>query len=135
LLIYNGADINAKDNDDETPLHMVSSGLRNYWIFRKSSEQTYKDIAKLLITEGTNINVKNHESNTPLLVAINNRQWDLVKLLIDNGADINVKDQHNNTNGADVNARDKYEKTPLYKAALRGNQDIVDLLLKHGAKE
>ena len=57
---------------------------------------------------------------TPLHYAARGHK-NVAELLLDNGADVNAKDKHGNT--------------PLHKATLRGNKDIVELLRKHGAKE
>jgi ankyrin repeat protein len=37
--------------------------------------------------------------------------------------------------GANVNARDGAGRTPLWYAKDEGNTEVVELLLKHGAKE
>ena len=56
LLIANGADMNAKDEDESTPLHLAA-----YW--------GGKDIVELLIAAGADVNAKNNWIGTPLDIA------------------------------------------------------------------
>jgi ankyrin repeat protein len=62
------ADVNARDNEGNTPLHRTSS----------------KELASLLIAKGADINAKNNEGETPLHVAGYNK--DVAELLKRHGA-------------------------------------------------
>ncbi len=106
--IDQGADINAKDMSDETPLHYAV-------------RQGHKDIAELLVTKGADVNAKNKGGHTPLHFAAFKGHSDLAELLIANGADVNVKN--------------KAGLTPLRWAKAAGHNQVVELLRKHGAKE
>ena len=59
--------------------------------------------------------------NTPLHLAAIRGFIDLTQLLV--------------TSGAEVNAINRGKLTPLDEAIRYGYSDIIDLLLKHGAKE
>jgi ankyrin repeat protein len=101
-----GTDINAKDEDGDTPLHIAV-------------EQDYNDIAKLLIDRGADVNAGDQKDYTPLYSAIWNRNRDLVGLLIGKGADVNVIPEE----GA----------PPLLEAVWMGDFDVVKLLIDNGA--
>jgi len=111
-----GADVNAKDNDGYTALHLA--------VGKRGS----LEVVKLLITEGVDVNVKNKGGATPLHFTAFYGQEDVTKLLIDNGVDVNMKGLTGETpldwamrgkNGINAN---------------RFHTEIIDLLRKHGGK-
>ena len=106
LLIANGADVNAKRDDGETPLHQAASKGR-------------KKIIELLITKGADVSAKSDRGWTPLHQAADNGHKEVVELLIDKGAD--------------VNAMSDIGRTPLYWAADSGYKEIIELLIAKGA--
>ncbi|GHS93191.1 hypothetical protein AGMMS49949_06200 [Alphaproteobacteria bacterium] len=108
-LLNEGADINAKDNSDQTPLFIAVS--------KKETE-----IIKLLLdTKGIAVNAKNQEAErTSLHVAARDGFYDIVKLLVEKEAD--------------VQAGDKHRSTPLHYAASNGKIDVVEFLVESGAK-
>ncbi|MFP3020595.1 MAG: ankyrin repeat domain-containing protein [Wolbachia sp.] len=105
-LISQGASLEAKDGDDNTPLHWAS------W-------NSYLDIVEYLIKSDANLEAKNRYGRTPLLNASWNGHLDVVKYLVENGANLEAKDY----NG----------KTPLYRASLIGHLDVVKYLISKGA--
>ncbi|MDR2978028.1 MAG: ankyrin repeat domain-containing protein [Rickettsiales bacterium] len=105
LLIDKGADVNARDNIDWTPLHTAAF-------------YDAKDVAELLIDKGADIRAKNNDNETPLEVArgevvtflavakdssgntllhyaAKEGNLDLIELLIKEGADIDAKNNDN----------------------------------------
>ena len=110
LLIDEGADVNAKDDDGHTPLHLTS----------------YKEQALLLITKGADVNAKDKNGFTPLMAAVSPplndglHQKEYIKLLIDKGANVNSISFKGGT------ALDWATTDKLFK--------IADLLRKHGGK-
>jgi cytohesin len=102
-----GADVNAKSNEEWTPLHYAAS-------------KGHKEIAELLIVAGADVNAKGENGWTPLHNVTRGGHKEIVELLI--------------AKGADVNAKDEESYTPLDIAASWGYKEIADLLLEHGSK-
>jgi len=73
-----GADVNAKDEWEDTPLHNAASS-------------GHKEIAELLITKGVDVNAKDFLGGTPLHNAANGGHKEIVELLITNGANVNAR--------------------------------------------
>ncbi len=69
LLLSNGAEISAKNNDEDTPLHMP---LMN----------RYTEIAKDLIKAGSELNTKDDDAYTPLHLIAKRDNIEDVKILI-----------------------------------------------------
>ena len=99
-----GTDVNAKDDDGVTPLHIAAT----------------KEIAELLIANSANISAKDHLGWTPLHGASSKGLKTVVELLIAEGADVNAKNKYGRT-------------TPLHFAAFGGHKEIAELLIAAGA--
>ena len=79
-------------------------------------------MAELLLAKGVDINARENNGGTPLHRAcLRLGRKNVVELLI--------------AKGADVNAGDNRGRTPLSVAKETKDEEIVELLRKHGAKE
>lgn len=109
LLIDEGADIDACDDNSNTPLHFAACrcGLQ---------------IVQLLIDNGANIDARDRNSETALNFAVLRHSLDIVKILVENGADIH--------------AVDSKSRTALQRATmLDGGTSVVRFLASKGADE
>ncbi|MCY4330854.1 MAG: ankyrin repeat domain-containing protein [Endozoicomonadaceae bacterium] len=73
LLCAKGANIDAKNSDGNTPLHLVKSA----------------DIADTLIKLGATMNLRNNDTETPFYVAAHNDNTKILQVMIDAKVDIN----------------------------------------------
>ena len=109
-LISAGADLSETNFEEATALHIAVEKKAN------------KGTIQALIEAGADLNAKDTRDRTPLhYAAIYKLPKAVLQLLIDAGADVNAKDR----NGS----------TPLKEAKSYDYQEMVDLLIEHGAKE
>lgn len=140
LLIDNGADVNVKDEQGNTPLHYAA-------------QEGQTEISRILISKGADVNAKGFEDATPLHAAAIGGNKDVVVSLLDAGADVDAENYMERTplhlaaksghidvvkvllsRGAAVNAKDRSPGlTPLHYAAQQGHKEIAELLLSNGA--
>lgn len=85
LMIKKGADVDA-ESYGETPLLKVAG--------RKVNDV---NLAKILINNDADVNAKDANGNTPLYLAILNKNSAMIKLLLDNGADMYIKNKRGDT--------------------------------------
>ena len=78
---HKGANIEARDNLGNTPLHCVcNGGYKN------------RTLARYLLGKGANPEARNDEGRTPLHLAARTGDTDTISLLLDNGANIEARD-------------------------------------------
>ncbi|KAF0991762.1 hypothetical protein HZS_1189, partial [Henneguya salminicola] len=149
-LIAAGADVNARDEKEATPLHYaamrrnVSSAeeLLSYDIVNKeikdkawmtplhyAAEQGCVPIASMLIEKGAILDVLNRFDMTPLHLACEEGHPDVAELLI---SAIEKNPQISLTKY--LNFRDQNEQSALHYAAMSGDERLVSLLLKNEAQ-
>lgn len=104
MIIDHGASIDARNSQNETPLHLA---VRH---------DNYRAIMSLL-NHGANIELRDINGYTPLHLGYTDSS---VALLI--------------ARGANVNAKDNCGSTPLHMAAKCGRVEVLRLLLESGAK-
>ena len=141
VLIKSGADVNAKGDNGNTPLHWAAKGWKG------GAPET----AAILIAGGANVNAKDKYGATPLHWA--RRAPKVAKILLKNGANVNAKSNSGTTplhmagfrssprefaallleNGADINARDNQNYAPLHSAARANATETAALLIENGA--
>jgi ankyrin repeat protein len=105
-LLSIGADVNAKDSRDRTPLHWASNNGHSQVVIE-------------LLNHGADVDAKNSRDLTPLHDACYNGHVAVVTELLSRGADVEAK-----TDDCD---------TPLHWASDRGHFAIVKALLSGGA--
>ena len=143
LLTATNINMDAKNNDGWTPLHIAA-------------EFNLTEAIKALLAGGSNAESQGQSSgysgSTPLMLAALHGHTAAVKALLDGGADAKGTDRYSSTalhvaaymgrtdiiplllkSGADVNAKDVRGKTPLHGAAEVGRTAVVKALLAAGA--
>lgn len=142
-LLKSGADPNHFNNSGKTPLAYALDK---------------PEIFALLVDNGANINARDENGRVLLINCLNDPNF---YKLIEAGADINTRDENGNTllmnelmneqyspatvrmllqNGADVNIQNHQGETALmlaavmYKTSVGGKSDLIEQLLKAGAK-
>jgi ankyrin repeat protein len=129
-----GADVNAKDETGQTPLHITQD----------------KEIAETLILKGADVNAVDGDGMTPIF----NKEMDVLKTLIQSGADIHFKcNGHGNTPliwysysgylegvqylvslGADVNSKNTDGDTARDIAEKFAHFELLNYLISIGSK-
>ena len=111
LLLKKGADINAKDVDNYTPLHLA--------IYKNN-------ILKLLLKKGAHVNAATNDGLTALHLAMQSGQQDSVQELIEMGANIAAKD---NLGDTALQLAQKKQYDELVKTIEKDNLDDTALQL------
>ena len=138
-VIARGADVNAKDDQGRTPLHMAAREGRG-------------EIVSTLVSAGADVNAKQGNGWTALHIAATEGHSEVAWMLISAGADVNAKTRIGRTAlhiaaakgygevawmlisaGADVNAKNNDGSTPLHIAEANGYTTIASYLISAGA--
>jgi len=138
ILVKNSADLELKDEDQETAL--------------KSAVRTDNiEILEYLISQGADVNTFGKSGSTPLTTAAYKGNKEAIELLVSHDANINIKQEKNYwtllhyaanynhphlvdyliDNGINVDSRSKNGWSPLALASNKGNTEVVEKLLRH----
>ncbi|KAF9641148.1 ankyrin domain protein [Lasiodiplodia theobromae] len=133
-------DVNARDNDGDTPLH---------WLFLPYNSSY--EVAEYLLDHGADVRAENNQSQQPLFKACGTNNTSIARLLITRGADVDdpetvsgwralhaaVAEQNLNLvkflieeGDAEILLHDQKLRTPISQAAELGNEAILEFLLK-----
>jgi cytohesin len=112
LLLDAGANLQARDEEGQTPLHRASLGFRT----------RHSEVVELLLARTRVVDVRDNRGRTPLHYA--SHYW---------ASQTSIPEQLL-AQGAAVNARDDQGLTPLHFAVYQaGRKEICEFLLSHGA--
>ena len=103
FFITHGSDVNGKDDDGSTALHI-------------SAKENKINFVNMLLSHGADVNVRNNYGTTALHYAIYSSNLEIIEALISHGAYVNVKND--------------YGQSPIDYAT---TEEIKDYLKFHGA--
>ena len=92
-LLNAGADVNARDNRDNTPLHEAA----DMWSVSKPMIEIVVEIVNDLLKAGADVNARNDNSYTPLHYASGYGTAETVNALLNAGADVNARTKSGET--------------------------------------
>jgi ankyrin repeat protein len=138
-LVDYGADLNAKDEDDETALILASKcghlGIVKYLVetgadlnaegkygwtaLNYASRRGHLEMVKYLVANEANVNSMHDNGWTALMYASEHGHLEIVKYLVEHGANVNAKYEN--------------QWTALMYASRRGHLEIVKYLVENGA--
>ncbi|HYD18849.1 MAG TPA: ankyrin repeat domain-containing protein [Patescibacteria group bacterium] len=110
MFLNRGVDVNAKDGQGATVLHIASQ------------DESYNATSKMsdVVTFGGDVHARDNQGRTPLhWAAVKSYRTDAVSFLINKRADVNAVDERG--------------VTPLHLAAARGDADLIKVLMNAGA--
>jgi ankyrin repeat protein len=146
VLLSHGADTTAQCKNNQTPLHQAKDG----------------EVARVLLKHGADANALDIKNRTPLHHVSKIGRVGVARVLLEHGVDTNARDDNDATPlhlasdpqfdfysereylgvvrsllqyGSNIHARDDEGRTPFMRAAARGLDDIMQLLLEHGAED
>lgn len=136
LLIRAGSDVNHKDRNGLTALHLACETLIKEKLTNKIADMLLENGAQIedhllhaiefgktetvkrLLAMGAGVEVKDEDGKTPLVLAIQENRVDVMRLLLSRKADVNV--------------RSKDGRTVAHFAASLINPEPMRLLIEHG---
>lgn len=117
--------------------HMSDKTIQKYNEFEKAC--IYGELINVTALAPSNLNYRieysiSEDGETPLILAVRNRQTDVVRFLLKNGADPNLTSHTNPKFDYNRWHEGIYDKSPLYVAAYHADIEIIQLLLSNGAE-
>ena len=76
MLLERGANVNAQEEDESTPLHPVS--FQCHW---------HPELVRMLLEHGADVSVRNNLGLTPSLLASRSRNVEVIRIHLERGAD------------------------------------------------
>ena len=147
-LLEKGADVAVVDSSGSTVLHAAAWSQRD-------------EIVRKLLESGVDVNAVNNGGSTALANACNRDSIDVIEVMLEYGAKVNAAECENEgqcetghrspflisvnlakteyvelflKHSVDINQTDpEFNRSPLHTAAIRGQVDIVNMLLEKGA--
>ncbi|CAI7618979.1 unnamed protein product [Penicillium glandicola] len=113
LLLDKGSDPHLIVENGDNPLHLAA-------------ERGHPEIVEILIQQNADVNLKDSRGRTPLYKAVFFNHVAAVQQLLQAGADPNTTEI-----GSEL--PEQYGQTPLFSAALNGDDSVLKLLLDYGA--
>jgi ankyrin repeat protein len=85
MLLGNQADVNARNDDGQAPLHLLSRREP------RQDEDDGSEDAKRLLERGANVNEKDKYDATPLHLASYYKRLEIIRVLLDHGANTDME--------------------------------------------
>ncbi|CAG2218602.1 unnamed protein product [Mytilus edulis] len=126
MLLNFETDVNISTSEGITPLMLAC-------------KENHISVVETLLVSNANVAQCNEDKCSPLEYACTPGNTDIINVLLEHGANINWANKkelplfilHKN---ADINSKDLFGGTPLHEACFKGDNEIIKILLKKGAK-